>query len=230
MLLINAAFEEGSSPLTRGKHPHVDGRARQSGLIPTHAGKTAITGCLASRIRAHPHSRGENSVSRMVVIAESGSSPLTRGKPLNIKRAMQADRLIPTHAGKTPASSPRRSPARAHPHSRGENEGWEPGGGAISGSSPLTRGKHEPAVRAALGARLIPTHAGKTTRPDRFEPGKGAHPHSRGENVDTLAAADRRCGSSPLTRGKPVVERQVCSRGGLIPTHAGKTHRKIELS
>ena len=50
-----------------------------------------------------------------------------------------------------------------------------------------------------------------------------AHPRSRGENRGRVGIRIRRCGSSPLTRGK----RHRCGRGcaprWLIPAHAGKT-------
>ena len=50
----------GSSPLTRGKPTRATWQGTHPGLIPAHAGKTAITGWRASRMRAHPRSRGEN--------------------------------------------------------------------------------------------------------------------------------------------------------------------------
>ena len=54
--------------------------------------------------------------------------------------------------------------------------------GRAWGSSPLTRGKLAEKVLQAAEMRLIPAHAGKTTRtPDRL-PWIPAHPRSRGEN------------------------------------------------
>ena len=50
----------GSSPLTRGKRCSARGRARRSGLIPAHAGKTASGDAGDGSQRAHPRSRGEN--------------------------------------------------------------------------------------------------------------------------------------------------------------------------
>ena len=49
-------------------------------LIPAHAGKTRRLSRWAARIWAHPRSRGENFPKRIGSWAESGSSPLTRGK------------------------------------------------------------------------------------------------------------------------------------------------------
>ena len=72
----------GSSPLTRGKLDKVRGHQGHGGLIPTHAGKTAIRRRIKSLRRAHPHSRGENSTPLAASCAVMGSSPLTRGKRL----------------------------------------------------------------------------------------------------------------------------------------------------
>ena len=71
----------GSSPLTRGKPPaagHVVSRGR---LIPAHAGKTDARVGVNGGDGAHPRSRGENLIDRGGNAIETGSSPLTRGKP-----------------------------------------------------------------------------------------------------------------------------------------------------
>ena len=50
----------GSSPLTRGKRANSDDNQTDRGLIPAHAGKTALVGVARCGDRAHPRSRGEN--------------------------------------------------------------------------------------------------------------------------------------------------------------------------
>ena len=70
---------------------------------------------------------------------------------------------------------------------------------------------------------LIPAHAGKTVSGSPWGGGRGAHPRSRGENSDDRTDANRRPGSSPLTRGKPSASVVPSTRVGLIPAHAGKT-------
>mgnify|MGYP001678884566 CR=1 FL=1 len=52
------------------------------------------------------------------------------------------------------------------------------------GSSPLTRGKPLPARTLDRDERLIPAHAGKTTRPHGVVKAATAHPRSRGENSE----------------------------------------------
>ena len=153
----------GSSPLTRGKLLPLGDVRFAYGLIPTHAGKTHTASQRRSLPAAHPHSRGENSVSVPSHEPVGGSSPLTRGKRSAFRCAQGQRRLIPTHAGKTRRTKVCLESARAHPHSRGENEigcGVE---FAACGSSPLTRGKPPRTIRLYTCHRLIPTHAGKTT-------------------------------------------------------------------
>ncbi len=73
-------------------------------------------------------------------------------------------------------------------------------------------------------ARLIPAHAGKTSRKNSVRRASRAHPRSRGENRPANASASRRSGSSPLTRGKLHRSSTRPRVAGLIPAHAGKTH------
>ena len=132
----------GSSPLTRGKPPPRDRGRGLGGLIPAHAGKTALVGGRSEDAKAHPRSRGEN-----VACLDARHD---RG------------RLIPAHAGKTRSkASPVRSKA-AHPRSRGENPGFLRRCSDGVGSSPLTRGKHRPRQAGHARDGLIPAHAGKT--------------------------------------------------------------------
>ena len=76
-----ADASRGSSPLTRGKPAAALYGPRQGGLIPAHAGKTFQISFFEVRGAAHPRSRGENLMRSRTLVAESGSSPLTRGKP-----------------------------------------------------------------------------------------------------------------------------------------------------
>ena len=75
-----------------------------------------------------------------------------------------------------------------------------------------------------MSTGLIPAHAGKTRRESRRPTGSRAHPRSRGENLPDEIATCQAGGSSPLTRGKPLVRVSNQVSDGLIPAHAGKTH------
>ena len=238
----------GSSPLTRGKPWPARYGHRGSGLIPAHAGKTeepqargprqglipAHAGKTVARLRlglsrrAHPRSRGENRIIAHHPIPLRGSSPLTRGKRTSHSIPLALCRLIPAHAGKTVAISPRRSCSRAHPRSRGENACDVALTPVSTGSSPLTRGKLWVAGAGESSKGLIPAHAGKTPTGRRARTDRPAHPRSRGENVQHHASICRDEGSSPLTRGKQLDGDPLLEPHGLIPAHAGKTDAPAE--
>ena len=91
--------------------------------------------------RAHPRSRGENLSPDDQALADSGSSPLTRGKPGDRPAREDSEGLIPAHAGKTADETNIRRYYEAHPRSRGENMGPNLAKAWLKGSSPLTRGK-----------------------------------------------------------------------------------------
>ena len=112
----------------------------------------------------------------------------------------------------------------AHPRSRGENRIEAAAQPISAGSSPLTRGKRSACASASVLQRLIPAHAGKTSSPGVWSRPARAHPRSRGENSSASRGACIKCGSSPLTRGKPCAAGRARPRGRLIPAHAGKTH------
>ena len=134
--------------------------------------------------------------------ATRGSSPLTRGKLGSEVAEGRRSGLIPAHAGKTGSRTTGARGSAAHPRSRGENRGDRFRVELRRGSSPLTRGKRYPARPSPRSWRLIPAHAGKTSKPLRKASTVRAHPRSRGENgVRHTMMWDGR-GSSPLTRGK----------------------------
>ena len=199
------------------------GVATGAGLIPAHAGKTETPWSPPSTQRAHPRSRGENSLPVKINEVSSGSSPLTRGKPGGTPVWPSPTGLIPAHAGKTSPLVDRPDPWAAHPRSRGENETHPLIVPIVAGSSPLTRGKHAAVAAQEIVGRLIPAHAGKTGSGFLHVTRRSAHPRSRGENKLRAVRSLLTDGSSPLTRGKPRRSWIDLTRGRLIPAHAGKT-------
>ena len=159
-----------------------------------------------------------------------GSSPLTRGKRGWRRKGLDLRRLIPAHAGKTRRLVGRLRLLRAHPRSRGENARADDNGSVCLGSSPLTRGKRPHLHVRVFDHGLIPAHAGKTGQGARPSGPWRAHPRSRGENQNGEDTTPPKKGSSPLTRGKLVVEHYVAVKLGLIPAHAGKTRPDVSLS
>ena len=138
----------------------------------------------------------------MKVLPKNGSSPLTRGKLSCDGLIVKRDGLIPAHAGKISQGA-----AQIHAH---------------DGSSPLTRGKCATPGQLGTGIGLIPAHAGKIWPWPPARPPCGAHPRSRGENLNQPLRAETTRGSSPLTRGKWEADVARWLESGLIPAHAGK--------
>ena len=139
------------------------------------------------------------------------------------RRAGTPGGLIPAHAGKTSGTCSARMRMPAHPRSRGENAVLCGLDRSVDGSSPLTRGKLDAVQRGYSTHGLIPAHAGKTSRAHRSCPREPAHPRSRGENRRFRSLLATLPGSSPLTRGKPLLLMVCISAFRLIPAHAGKT-------
>ena len=140
--LVRPERRSGSSPLTRGKRWRERTDETAARLIPAHAGKTRIYTEGRDIPGAHPRSRGENMAFFSVTSRRRGSSPLTRGKHLRRSDRRDRRRLIPAHAGKTSDLSESTLMFRAHPRSRGENAHIFSDYQDLTGSSPLTRGKH----------------------------------------------------------------------------------------
>ena len=173
----------GSSPLTRGKPDSPAAPPSGGGLIPAHAGKTACVTDVTRARWAHPRSRGENLPGRTGDDPGAGSSPLTRGKHVEVGHGSEGHGLIPAHAGKTPHRGNHIDIDRAHPRSRGENDRCDCCVDLIKGSSPLTRGKPPARQGERGGWGLIPAHAGKTWPGLTAPANPWAHPRSRGENT-----------------------------------------------
>ncbi len=140
---LSFSLLRGSSPLTRGKRGLVVACEVGARLIPAHAGKTPYGTTPHLQSGAHPRSRGENSASALAFSRPHGSSPLTRGKLPRELVDVLSEGLIPAHAGKTRRPRPHPCQDAAHPRSRGENSTEGVSMSAVTGSSPLTRGKLE---------------------------------------------------------------------------------------
>ena len=218
-------LDVGSSPLTRGAPPMVVGRCCWGGLIPAHAGSTLEHRMRVSPHGAHPRSRGEHRFSSHPLYEGWGSSPLTRGAPTFPHPVFRVCGLIPAHAGSTRRRRSSSSVSWAHPRSRGEHGDYIIRDEWGEGSSPLTRGAPEQHSAGADNPRLIPAHAGSTPFPAWHDDAQWAHPRSRGEHRRWRQLRCTRLGSSPLTRGAQGRSTVIWLDPGLIPAHAGSTHR-----
>ena len=186
-----------------------------------------MIGLAPCRLTAHPRSRGENTARQCAPTRPPGSSPLTRGKRDHSLPQRLVRGLIPAHAGKTQTDGSKSGRPQAHPRSRGENASVRAAISALSGSSPLTRGKLKVFRFIGTPHRLIPAHAGKTPHVSQPARGAPAHPRSRGENTRRRRDGHDLAGSSPLTRGKHPGRPHRGQGHRLIPAHAGKTRARL---
>ena len=213
----------GSSPLTRGAPRREDEKKRRARLIPAHAGSTTRGQWPPPARSAHPRSRGEHFGVGADCFAYLGSSPLTRGARIPVRKITSQSGLIPAHAGSTPPGMPTKWCWWAHPRSRGEHLFGAFHRIGDGGSSPLTRGALTHGWSFLSFVRLIPAHAGSTVRGQFSSFGDGAHPRSRGEHSFAAWSSGISNGSSPLTRGAQPRTISTSIPFRLIPAHAGST-------
>ena len=147
-----------------------------------------------------------------------------RGKHYRVRARASRRGLIPAHAGKTFRALPGQLEGRAHPRACGENAPSQKRYPAGAGSSPRMRGKLITLLLPCRRGRLIPAHAGKTSRRSFKHFWMRAHPRACGENMRQWWDAPQEAGSSPRMRGKLVIPDFYAPAVGLIPAHAGKTY------
>ena len=131
-------------------------------ITPADAGKTA-TACLGVIAEwDHPRGCGENVAKRANCSLEVGSPPRMRGKPMLSKQDLDAARITPADAGKTP--TPERRVIKCKDHPRGCGENLSPRIALIGqlGSPPRMRGKLVNRFLRAETTGITPADAGKT--------------------------------------------------------------------
>ena len=191
----------GSSPPTRGTQRRLVAVIDPSRFIPAHAGNTwTVSGTRPVR-SVHPRPRGEHFDLVLEPGHKVGSSPPTRGTPIQHFTTLTRARFIPAHAGNTLEPTLETYNVAVHPRPRGEHFGRWFKFSSSHGSSPPTRGtRYDIQCQPAL-VRFIPAHAGNTVRypvPTRFG---AVHPRPRGEHCNSLYIDVDFSGSSPPTRG-----------------------------
>ena len=171
----------------------------------------------------HPRARGENAGRNYRTEPRGGTSPRTRGKLQDYLKVVNNRRNIPAHAGKTLQLRPRGERAAEHPRARGENVSIAEPFSRGNGTSPRTRGKPSTVPMRNWRRRNIPAHAGKTGYDGSIIHSAEEHPRARGENLRRVGVKNPLVGTSPRTRGKPMIPWRYRHHQRNIPAHAGKT-------
>ena len=220
----------GSSPHTRGAQVGADGPHATRRIIPAYAGSTPARSSPSPTGTDHPRIRGEHMEPTTDAQSEAGSSPHTRGAPIQRLRGSKLVRIIPAYAGSTLRPSFTMPKPEDHPRIRGEHSHFSFPFHLGSGSSPHTRGALCRRPSGRRRARIIPAYAGSTGVAGRLRVGGGDHPRIRGEHELLTAKKLNDTGSSPHTRGAPDSERGHGLLERIIPAYAGSTTTKKSLS
>ena len=217
----------GSSPRMRGKPASASESLRLTRIIPAHAGQTH--GSCRCRLRSsdHPRACGANAKQAMEGDELTGSSPRMRGKRAGTDGISAAHRIIPAHAGQTETRRRRPRHTADHPRACGANLVEHAGLAHLVGSSPRMRGKLSSEAAARRADRIIPAHAGQTSRSASGATGTTDHPRACGANGYGWRWAALLSGSSPRMRGKLRVGVRRGAGTRIIPAHAGQTWRRM---
>ena len=159
----------------------------------------------------HPRACGELDVADPTTNTDIGSSPRMRGTLLDVDRHPTPARIIPAHAGNSPGVAAHRWSSPDHPRACGELSRRSRSSLVVAGSSPRMRGTPDPSYGITNCPRIIPAHAGNSSR----RSGRGGchadHPRACGELAPTFTAIPRADGSSPRMRGTHSSRRRTTS-------------------
>ena len=216
----------GSSPRMRGKRRPRPCPRTPVRIIPAHAGQTSGSRWGLDGNADHPRACGANAPVHVAARDPAGSSPRMRGKPVRSRRLRARRRIIPAHAGQTNSVPAKRSSHADHPRACGANGQQFLTNLGTFGSSPRMRGKPRLERDDSRTRRIIPAHAGQTSRTPTPTPTVSDHPRACGANAAAGRIRTLRRGSSPRMRGK---RKNLIKNNGshrIIPAHAGQTYRR----
>ena len=213
----------GSSPRTRGTpdRPALgDVRGR---FIPAYTGNSPPSPLSRPPWTVHPRVHGELLMIFCICLNLAGSSPRTRGTPLQVGNEKGTDRFIPAYTGNSQASWSTRNRSPVHPRVHGELAtdcddvpGW-------IGSSPRTRGTRRVRVRRLEHGRFIPAYTGNSNGSTSRATRGAVHPRVHGELSPQSASGPVAAGSSPRTRGTQEGHGPELDRVRFIPAYTGNS-------
>ena len=216
-------LHEGSSPRMRGSRKIRQPNKRCNGIIPAHAGLTAVSPSMRSARWDHPRACGAHVRRRSGAFESMGSSPRMRGSRRAARDNLEAIGIIPAHAGLTSSVVNLEAVAMDHPRACGAHTSRKCQCGSSLGSSPRMRGSPLAAIPPCITLGIIPAHAGLTKFGTVYQYERRDHPRACGAHWPKIAHCYELAGSSPRMRGSPPVRALVGSGRGIIPAHAGLT-------
>ena len=159
----------------------------------------------------------------------NGSSPLTRGTPVQTASIRGLLRFIPAYAGNSVMTANWAPLMPVHPRLRGELISLSDADLDFVGSSPLTRGTHSQEDPLSASGRFIPAYAGNSERRSCCSVLLPVHPRLRGELSISVTFVEAGNGSSPLTRGTQFELKSILRVYRFIPAYAGNSSANVAL-
>ena len=160
-LRVEALWNHGLSPHTRGNPRRAFRRHHALGSIPAHAGEPFRHRRPRRSTRVYPRTRGGTAVCTSVSVLPRGLSPHTRGNRATIGRDGKTTGSIPAHAGEPRSGSGISATLWVYPRTRGGTPYSIGAEVFIPGLSPHTRGNRCTLVNTIEPCRSIPAHAGE---------------------------------------------------------------------
>ena len=196
-----------------------------NGIIPAHAGLTRQRLWCVAAGRDHPRACGAHTGSSCIGSTSPGSSPRMRGSPMKALHSVTSIGIIPAHAGLTASSTDNSLSSWDHPRACGAHNSSRYERSVTKGSSPRMRGSqfYYPKFQNIVG--IIPAHAGLTDGPRFYADAVRDHPRACGAHVALNTIFATGMGSSPRMRGSLGDCLEDVLAAGIIPAHAGLTHR-----
>ena len=157
-------------------------------------------------------------------------SQASRGSPPLVRERLDGGlyeglyfRITPARAGKTCRSVNRGCIFRDHPRSCGKDDDTITFLQVNRGSPPLVRERLVQDIVRGPNRGITPACAGKTVRAGNRLREPRDHPRSCGKDGQHHHDRNRRRGSPPLVRERPMMWMPYCSCKGITPARAGKT-------
>ena len=150
----------------RGSRKNGKEEEAQKGIIPAHAGLTALLSLISFMTRDHPRACGAHTYPIEGINFWQGSSPRMRGSLLLCLHQLDMLGIIPAHAGLTLRCARLSQILWDHPRACGAHKVNISKGRSDEGSSPRMRGSRQLIFKAGYNIGIIPAHAGLTS--ERF--------------------------------------------------------------
>ena len=186
-------------------------------------GTTGLSILTAARRSVHPHTRGDDSCSRLALASRRGSPPHAWGRRQNGVAAQKGKRFTPTRVGTTKNRRGGHQDKEVHPHTRGDDSPASRWIGDSHGSPPHAWGRLQRRRELCAVVRFTPTRVGTTPGAPPPRSGQTVHPHTRGDDPPSPSSPGTASGSPPHAWGRCPFLLVPPAANRFTPTRVGTT-------